>query len=57
MRFETEEEVDFFINLFETWMLPAKDWTHPAHLVVATYYLNKNDYDTALRLVRKNIKS
>lgn len=57
MTWETAEEIEFFVNLFETWRLPAKDWTHPAHLVTATYYLHKYGYDAGLARVRKNIKA
>jgi len=57
MTFQSTEEITFFIQLFETWKLPAKDWTHSAHLVVATYYLSKFDKETALQKMRKNIKA
>lgn len=57
MTFQNDEEIEFFIMLFETWKLPAKDWTHPAHLVVATYYLIKNTPEIALQKMRKNIKA
>lgn len=57
MTFQSNEEIAFFVQLFETWKLPAKDWTHPAHLVTATFYLSKFDTATALNKIRKNIKA
>ena len=57
MNFQTDQEIKFFINLFETWRLPAKDWTHPAHLVVGTYYVHAYHFDDALIRIRKNIKA
>jgi hypothetical protein len=57
MNFQNDEEIEFFIMLFETWKLPAKDWTHSAHIIVATYYLIKNTPEVALQKIRKNIKA
>jgi len=56
MHYQTKEEIIFFVKLFEEKRLPAKDWTHPAHLMVATVYCNKYGEAAALNRIRTNIK-
>lgn len=57
MKFQTAQEIDVFVAMFEEWSLPASDWTHEAHIVVATWYLLHGELDTATNTIRKNIKA
>ncbi|WP_417600965.1 hypothetical protein [Owenweeksia hongkongensis] len=51
----THEEIESLIERFEALRLPKVEWTHEAHLVVATWYCSKFPFDEAVPLVRKHI--
>lgn len=48
----TEEEIVSLIERFELQKLPKVEWTHEAHLVVAIWYCNKHEFESALSLLR-----
>jgi len=54
VKFETEAEIDEFLAAFEACTIPAKEWTHQAHVAMAGAYV-WSDPDSALSHVRLGI--
>src|SRR3954469_879342 len=52
----SEEDLDLFLNLFESGTLSKMRWTHAAHVAVAAAYLWRSDPDSALPRMRQSIK-
>jgi hypothetical protein len=50
-------EIETFIRAFEECTLPRKDWSHPAHLIVALWYLLRRSEPEATSCIRKGILS
>jgi hypothetical protein len=53
--FESLSEIERLVAAFENGTLPRSDWTHRAHLTVATWYLAKHPVATAMPLIRNGI--
>ncbi len=54
-RFEREAEVVDLVEHFEACELPIEQWTHRAHLAVATWYVRQYSFDDALNRIRERI--
>ena len=48
-------EIEQLVSAFENTTLPRAEWTHRAHLTVATWYLAKHPVATATPLIRNGI--
>jgi hypothetical protein len=55
-RLKNEVELDEFLTEFEAGSLPKCEWTHAAHLGVATCYLLSHSGDEALNQLRRRIR-
>ena len=55
MGYETEDEILNLINSFKTATLKHECWRHPEHLIVAIYFCSNNDFENALKKMRKGI--
>ena len=55
MKYKTENEILEIIESFENGTISRENWRHADHLIVANYYLSKNDFDTALTKMRDGI--
>lgn len=53
--FTTLAEIEQLVATFEQATLPRPEWTHRAHLTVATWYLAKYPVATATPLIRNGI--
>ena len=53
--FSSEEELYALVNAFDNKTLPAEQWDHRAHLVVALVYLKEYTPDAALCNLRADI--
>ena len=53
--FTTLEEIERFVVAFENCTLPREEWTHRAHLTMATWYLFKHPAAVATPLIRSGI--
>lgn len=49
-------EIEAFIRAFEDCTLPAAEWTHDRHLVMALWYLRRFPSDEATRRIRDGIR-
>ena len=54
-KFKSEGEIGELVRSFEDATISREDWRHAEHLVVALYYLNGNDIETATRKMRDGI--
>ena len=52
----SNQDIESFIKEFEARTLDKTLWTHEAHLVVAIWYASTYGFETALQLVRENIR-
>lgn len=50
-------EFDHIIEGFRAKTLPAKEWTHEAHLIAGLWHVANFDYEEALLRMRENIKT
>lgn len=55
MRFASLEEIERFVAAFEAGTLSRPEWSHRAHLAIATWYLSKHPASTATPLIRNGI--
>ncbi|CAN5858817.1 hypothetical protein BH20ACI4_BH20ACI4_13100 [soil metagenome] len=55
MKYKTENEILEIVESFENGTISRENWRHADHLLVANYYLSKNDFDTALTKMRDGI--
>lgn len=53
----TQSEFDHIINGFRAKTLPAKEWTHEAHLIAGLWHVANFGFDEALVKMRENIKT
>lgn len=53
--FHDEETIDTLVSKFQHQTLPAKDWTHEAHLTVALWHLKNYPLAEATCLIRSGI--
>lgn len=53
--FADQAEVQRLVMAFENATLPRAEWTHRAHLTVATWYLARHPVGTATPLIRNGI--
>ena len=53
--FESVSEIERLVAAFENGTLPRPEWTHRAHLTVATWYLAKHPVAAATPLIRNGI--
>ena len=53
----TDEEIERFIQDFESTSLPRSEWTHGKHLIVALVYLVRHPRDEATGRVRQGIQN
>lgn len=53
----TQSEFDYIINGFRAKTLPAKEWTHEAHLITGLWHVANFDYEEALLLMREGIRT
>lgn len=54
-KYETEEDVLELVKAFEGATISRDEWKHGEHLVVALYYLSRNDMETAVDKMRTGI--
>lgn len=54
-RFSTDEEIHALVRSFENATVPEADWRHAEHLVVALYYLDRHDIETATTKMRDGL--
>ncbi len=52
----TQQEFEYIIDGFRAKTLPAKEWTHEAHLITGLWHVANFGYDEALTKMRENIK-
>lgn len=52
-----QTEFDHIIEGFRAKTLPAKEWTHEAHLIAGLWHVANFDYEAALLKMRENIKT
>lgn len=55
MRYKSESEILKIVESFERGTIARGNWRHADHLLVANYYLSKNDFDAALTKMREGI--
>jgi len=53
--FDRIEEIEALVAGFEAGTLKREEWTHRAHLTMATWYLSKHPTPAATRLIRDGI--
>src|ERR1043165_6260662 len=53
--FTSFAEIEHLVSAFEHGTLPRPEWTHRAHLTVATWYLAKHPVAAATPLIRNGI--
>jgi len=53
----TQSEFDHIIEGFRAKTLPAKEWTHEAHLIAGLWHVANFGFDEALVKMRENIKT
>src|SRR5205823_14738055 len=53
--FANDSEVAQFVDAFENATIPAREFTHPAHIAVALIYLDSFSPDEALQRMREKI--
>ena len=51
----TQKEFEHIVNGFRTKTLPAKEWTHEAHLITGLWHVAELGYENALAEMRLNI--
>ncbi|AFK03431.1 hypothetical protein Emtol_2293 [Emticicia oligotrophica DSM 17448] len=52
----SQNDFDHIINGFRKKTLPAKEWTHEAHLIAGLWHVANFSYEEALNTMRENIK-
>lgn len=55
MKYKTENELLAVVESFERGTISREDWGHAEHLIVASFYLSKNDFDAAYDKMRDGI--
>lgn len=55
MKYTTENELSSVVESFESGTISREDWGHAEHLIVASFYLSKNDLDAAYHKMRGGI--
>lgn len=55
MKYKTENELLAVVESFENGTISRDDWGHAEHLIVANYYLSKDDFDAAYKKMRDGI--
>ena len=56
MHYSNQDEIEAIILAFENCTLPRSQWTHPAHLTVALWYLIRHQKPVATRLICEGIQ-
>lgn len=51
----SSSQIEKIVNGFQNGTLPANEWTHEAHLIVALWYLNNYDLDEAICRFRPSL--
>ncbi|AFY58752.1 hypothetical protein Riv7116_6413 [Rivularia sp. PCC 7116] len=54
--YKTEADIKSLIAKFENFTLPRSEWNHQAHLTVALWYLNRDDEQEAINIIRQSIQ-
>lgn len=54
--YQSLEEIERLVSGFEACTLPGSEWTHPAHLTVALWYLTRYPEAEATRRIREGIQ-
>lgn len=54
--YQTLSEIENLIRAFEDCTLPRSEWTHPAHLTVALWYLTHYSETEATNCIRNHIQ-
>jgi len=54
-KYKTNDEIEALINAFEDASIARGVWNHAEHLVVALYYVDKFDFDTASSKMRDGL--
>lgn len=55
MKYKTEKELFAVVEAFECGTISRENWGHAEHLIVASFYLSKNDFDAAHEKMRAGI--
>lgn len=53
----TQKEFDYIVEGFRSKTLPAKEWTHEAHLIAGLWHVAELGYENALAEMRLHIPS
>ena len=54
-KYRTNEDIERLVDAFESGTVARDDWKHAEHLIVALYYLERHDLETATAKMRKGI--
>jgi hypothetical protein len=54
-KYKTNDEIEALVNAFEDASIARGVWKHAEHLVVALYYVDKFDFDTASDKMREGL--
>jgi hypothetical protein len=54
-KYKTNEEIEALVTAFESATISRDDWKHAEHMIVALYYLERHDFDTASTKMRDGI--
>jgi hypothetical protein len=55
MKYENEDEIEKLVASFEDASIARDVWKHAQHLVVALYYVNRHDLETATNKMRDGL--
>lgn len=53
--YKTENDIRDLVARFESGAIARADWRHAEHLIVALYYLERDDFDAAAKKMRAGI--
>ena len=53
--YKTDADIESLVRAFETATISRDAWGHAEHLIVALYYLERNDIETATNRIRDGI--
>jgi hypothetical protein len=54
-KYKTNEEIEALVSAFESATISRDHWKHAEHMIVALYYLERHDFETAAKKMRDGI--
>lgn len=54
-KYKAYEEIEALVTAFESATISRDDWKHAEHMIVALFYLERHDLDTATKKMRDGI--